>query len=276
MTTIKALAREWLLPPGFYRFLRDEFPRMWWRYGSRHPMVHLDPDSQKPANLIDLLACAYGQILWVETRKLFAKTGRPFTAQQHPFVSYYHDGDNLFLRYHRLRSPRTKDELFLRRPGRVGHLGSDEYPVCTKPWDIPAVDTGHGSRRKTHGVAQQVPISALEAQSEMKRLDALRDSVQDGGFRVLRGDHIRFGQVLVNDEVKEAPDYRVEVFGGEHRTSLLAFLDWPVIPMIPDEGLRWREVRLSGLPQWPGVLNGTFTRESAREFFLAHFEFLTE
>ena len=280
MRRVKAFAREWMLPRGIYRVLKDSSPkikRMWGgKSPGRPPTVYLEPSGQATADLFDLQTCPYGRILWVETERLFAKSGRPFSWQQHPFVRYYKEGEEVFARYYQLHQPRNQIELVMLDPASVGKFVPVTYPNRRKPWDFETQYSGDGGLDATHGDKYQGPASTKKLLFEMKRLDLLRKSVEKSGFRVVGGDHIRFGELLINDEASGQIDYRVGVSGGEHRTSLLSHLGWQLIPMVPNEGLRWREVRLSNLRHWPGVLDGTFSEDAARQFFLAHFRSTTD
>ena len=219
----------------------------------------------------------YGQILWVEVERLTFRGGVACTWEQHPSVRYFRDGMESLRRFYELHQPRNQMEALLLDDTRVGDFVPVKFPKRRMPWSFEVQSGGEGSLGASHGTQHHGPVSEEKLLSEKNRLDNIRDSVQEHGFLQVVGDgFIRFGEILIDDSEPGVTEYRVYARGGQHRISLLSHLGWPLIPMMPQRSFPWREVRLSDLARWPGVLDGTFSEEAARAYFLAHFRSPTE
>lgn len=149
------------------------------------------------------------------------------------------------------------------------------YPYNRSPWGFTGKHRGTGGLDASHGCSWHGPVSEAKLKLEAKRLDSVRNCISHFGLMKAPGtDFINF-RLIINDESPEAPDYRVVIVGGQHRVAYLAFMGWSIIPMVPASGpiaeASDREVRLSDLRNWPGVLDGTFSEEAARSYFLAFF-----
>ena len=77
------------------------------------------------------------------------------------------------------------------------------------------------------------------------------------------------GQIRGRIFYKDNDDFRIVLLNGNHRTAVLAHLDWELIPVHPQAG--YHPVRLSDLAQWPGVMDGQFTQKAAGKVFEALF-----
>lgn len=275
---MKNFAKKWLLPPGISRWVRDASPSvkaLWGGQPSRIVGPSFDPAGKEAASLEKLQIAPYGQILWVEVERLTLR-GCAFTWEQHPFVRYFRDGMESLRRFYELHQPRNQIEALLLDGTRVGDFVPVEFPKHRRPWSFEKQFGGEGSLDASHGCKLHGPVSEEKLLYEKIRLDNIRDSVQEHGFLQVGDEFIRFGEILIDDSEPGVPDYRVYAPGGQHRISLLSHLGWPLIPMMPQPSFPWREVRLSDLARWPGVLDGTFSEEAARAYFLAHFRSPTE
>lgn len=283
---MKNFARKWILPPGINQLLADAPPSLKRVRGGQSLKpegieqpegIELRPSENKAASLKDLLVAPYGKIVWVETEKIRV-WGRAFTRQQHQYVRYFEDGFGKFSRFFELHKPRNQFETLLFTDMSVDEFVSVSPPRDQQPWSSvgnwdPAPLSAEFRFRgpKMHG-----PIASELLEAERVRLDAIRDSVERNGFLFMDSDFIFFGEILVDDSKEGVENFRILLAEGHHRVALLAHLGWPIIPMMPAHWIPLREVRLSDHARWPGVLDGTFSEQAARAYFLAHFRNPTE
>ena len=272
---MKAFARQWLLPPGIIQLLADAPPsvkRLWGGQSSksRTEPIQLDPSGKEAASLDELIVAPYGEIVWVETEKL-RLFGSAFTSEQNHWVRYFRDGFESLKRFYELHQPRNQIEAVMLDDTEVGEFSPASFPTGRRPWSFER-EYRDSERLALHGSQDHGPVSRELLLNEKKRLDGIRDSVAKYGFVKLDNhDFIHFGELLVHDSRPGRPDYRVCIENGAHRTSLLSHLGWPMIPMAARPSRPWREIRLSDIARWPGVLDGTFSEQAARAYFLAHF-----
>lgn len=276
---MKTFARKWLLPPGINQLLADAPPslkRVWGGQSSKPEPIELNPSGKKAATLKDLVVAPYGEIVWVETQQL-RLFGCAFTYEQSHHVRYFRDGLGSLESFFELHKPQNQMQAVMLDDTKVGGFTPVRFPKWRAPWSY-EIEFRHGQGLvASHGSAHHGPVSRERLLMEKKRLDNIRDSVDNKGFLMLRDhDFLHFNAVLVDDSAHERRSYRVALWGGTHRASLLSHLGWEVIPMIPAYASSRREVRLSELSRWPGVLDGTFSEEAARAYFLAHFRDPTE
>lgn len=274
---MKTFARKWLLPPGIYQLLADAPPSLKRVWSSKSESIELNPSGKKPATLDELRGAHYGEIVWVETEKI-RLWGRALTPQQNQHVRYFENGVYSYRRFFELHQPQNQFEAIMLDATKVGGgFFPVRFPKDRKPWSFEHEFLGEGPLDASNGTQAHGPVSEKKLLWEKKRLDTIRDSVEKSCFRRFDGkDFIRFGELLLDDSQPGPPDYRVCLVGGAHRASLLAYLGWPTVPMMPEPTWPFREVCLSDLPRWPGVLDGTFSEEAARAYFLAHFRDPTE
>ena len=270
---MKNFARKWLLPPGINQLLADAPPpvkRLWAGQSSRHKSIKLDPCGKKVATLGKLQVAPYGEVVWVETDKI-RLWGRALTPQQNQHVRYFQDGFESYKRFFDLHQPRDQFEALMLDPKKVGPFLPVRFPRLRKPWSFEITHVGTDFLNASHGTQEHGPLSKRKLRREKSRLDSILDSVGAHGFVGRSFDFIRFSELLVDDADPHRIDYKVLLVGGVHRACLLAHFGWPAIPMMPQPVWPLRSVRLSELARWPGVLDGTFSEEAARAYFLAHF-----
>ena len=250
--------------------------RLWGGETSRPEPIQLNPSGKKAATLDELRIVPYGEIVWVDIAKI-RMWGRALTFEQNQHVRYFKEGLESFRGFFELHQPKNQFEAIMLDPTKVGRFSPVSFPKVRKPWSFEDDFFGEGHLGASHGTQAAGPISKKKLLWERKRLDTIRDSVERSGFRNLHDyDFIRLGELLIDDSEPGPPDYRICLVGGLHRTSLLAHLGWPMIPMMPQRTWPFREVFLSEVSRWPGVLDGTFSEEAARAYFLAHFRDPTE
>lgn len=268
---MKAFLRKWIVPPGISQILADapySVKRFWG--GGFANAVPLIPEGKNAASLHDLRTAPFGEVLWVDVEKVRA-WGRALTWEQNQHIRYFVDGFESFRRFFDLHQPENQFESLMLEPKKVGEFIPVQFPRRRHPWSFESRYLGDGRLDFTHGPQEHGPVSNRKLMWEKKRLDRIRNSVEKYGLFVVEEDFIRFGELLIDDSESGNHDYRVLVVNALHRTSLLAYLGWSVIPMMPDFKMPWREIRLSDYPNWPGVLDGSFSEDSARAYFFAYF-----
>lgn len=284
---MKNFARKWVLPPGINQLLADAPPslkRLWGGRSSRlesgpghdyfgrqevDALTLLNPEGESAASLEELRVAPYGHLLWVETSKVRV-WGRAFTWQQNQHVRYFKDGFESFRRFYELHQPKNQFEALMIDSSSVGEFTPVPFPRVRTPWAFETRYISEGHLDYSHGTQEHGPITQEKLVTEQKRLDAIRYSIEQQGFWKQNRDFIRFKELLIDDSQPGPTDYRVRV-SGVHRTSFLAHMGWPMIPMMPEPALPWREVRLSDSSVWPGVLDGTFSQAAAVVFFMGYF-----
>lgn len=258
--------RDWLLPPEVSRRM-DGITR---RLRDREQTSPLSQECQ-PGGLDDIRVAAIGETIWVGIDKLRV-WGRSLHYTQNQYVRYFSDGFQSLKRFYDLHQPNDQIEALFLNPNSVGAYRPISYPFLRNPWTFQQEYRGEGRHGPNHGFQGYGPLSKSKLRFEAKRLEILRESVTRTGFRQTNGqDSIRFGLLLINDSSSMDHDYRLEVVGGRHRVALLAHLGWSHIPMSPQPSYPLREIHLSQLRNWPGVLDGTFSKQAAKEVFLAYF-----
>ena len=273
---MKTFARNWLLPPGIYKLLTDAPPsvkRIWG--GARPEPIQLNPSGKKAATLDELRAAPFGEIAWVEADKVRV-WGRALSWQQNQHVRYFKDGIDSYRRFFELHQPQNQFEDIMLDATKGGRFSPVSFPKYRTPWSFEWEYFGEGPLGASHGTHYHGPVSNKKLLWEQKRSDSIREAVTKHGFQKLDDDFIAFGEILIDESVSGIVDFRLNVINGYHRISLLVHLGWSLIPIVALPPKSWREVRLSHLPRWPGVLDGSFSEEAARAYFLAHFRDPTE
>ena len=115
------------------------------------------------------------------------------------------------------------------------------------------------------------PTSEAKLDYETWLLESLRRSISKRGLVQGYDFHQplpRF-QLLVDDVSSPTPDWRVLV-QGSHRVAVLAHLGWEAVPLLPTLSVP-REIRLSDVAEWPAVVDGDYSKDAARLYFLGFF-----
>lgn len=260
LQAFKFWAWSWLFPPALFdmaqRFVRRD------RAANRtlSPPEHPTPLSSIMYPVRSKIYLERGPH-WIPVEKIVNWYGQSFTTEQNHFVRYLESGFDDFERFFQIHQPKTAfqsrfiDETF---PDPAGTGGSDV------PWL-----TNHLADDKAANVPASVPVSYLKLglAIEATRLDRIRHSIKKYGF--LAGHAKPGGQIRYQIFLKDSDNFRICVLAGNHRTAVLAHLGWKLIPVHPLAG--YHPVRLSDLADWPGVLDGRFTEETARAMFETFF-----
>ena len=265
LNRLKKFLLRWVIPSGIHGlYVRAKTSRKsgaWGPLSAPGFQVHLESASQ--ATLFHLRTAVRGEILWVSTDKLRSWTAEAFTPEQHPCVRYFLEGKASLEAFYKLYHPKNSLE-------RVFIFGCREDAGA-----IPEIRPSGLS--ELTGFHRLFPWSSREVKShwvgggvgmEVTSLEWARKSLVKNG--------IWFGQyesnpsywLFVNDETEEEEDFRVLLLDGNHRAAFLAHQQWPLIPMAQSDRA---EVRISDLESWPGVMDGSFTKEEARVLFTAFF-----
>ena len=210
-------------------------------------------------------------IHWVPLERVRYFSGVAFSRQQHHFVRYLAEGITSLRRFYELHQPRDQFETNFLYEGLSGDFVKIAPPVTRAPWNPKSFLHGGDRNHLSIGKGHQGygPVEEVRVRWEAKRLSRLEKSLRRFGFRSELSSsepNPRFALLWRGDH---AEDYRVMVTAGNHRIAALAFLGWPLIPMSRQPS--YPTIKLRELESWPGVIDGTYSAEAARDYFLSFF-----
>ena len=255
-TTLKAIMRD-CLPPVIVRQLQKISPSKAFFGAYRDMGAHKAEHEGEPWNAIYQ---RQAQPFLVATRDLRYDGGMAFTASQHHFIQYYHRGAPALEEYYKRHQPRNIfEQHFIESPDQPTKLDG-------LPWSIAntAAFSGEEGLDHTHGRQQYGPVSKKKIDLEVRRLNAVKESISKFGYK----DALGFprGYFLENDKGY----LRFLVVGGQHRTAALSFLS--VDPVVVTFQPNWpRIIRRTDVRQWPQVRAGNVSVEFALAIFDAYF-----
>lgn len=264
---IKLFLLRWIIPSGIHqlyvRLTAERNGGSWGPLGQ--PAVQVSYKSASKSNLLQIRTAIRGDILWIPKDKLRTIMAKALTLEQHPYLRYYSEGRNSIERFFRLNHPNDSFEHVFIFGGRRGvgvkpeivrseYFESGDPEIRLFPWS---------NERLTR--SQWVNGSAS---MEMAQLETVRKSIMKNGMWIGKYELNPRFWLLVNDETEESEDYRAIILGGNHRVAFLVHQKWCLLPMVSSERA---EVRLSDSRSWPGVIDGSFSREEARAVFLSFF-----
>jgi len=257
---MKSFLRGWVIPPK----ITEAYCRMkWGPLGV--PGQKVEPERASPATLDDLRSAVTGDIVWARLEKIRTAAAQALTAQQHHYLRYFEGGWVSLKDYFSRHQPRNSAQLVFSQGARdgVGKVSTAigvQQPMRLAPWLSAAILPGESQ--------WEGPSDERKLLLEARRLDRAKVSLEKYGMWMALKNPEPSYYLLVDDKSSDVEDYRVIINGGNHRVAFLAHCGWPLIPMSPGAHL---EVSLSTLDQWPGVLDESFTRDEARNFFMAFF-----
>jgi hypothetical protein len=196
--------------------------------------------------------------------KLRYTDGRRYTADQHHFVRYYHDGEPSLSKFYRTHVPSDILQAFFLESTR-----SDLPPPHLVPWLAlpegwrPSGEAGLGPE---HGLQQFGPVSPEKVRLEASRLDAVLNSIKRNGFRPDQHGYPQ-GYFLYRTD----GDWAFIVRGGLHRVAALSYLEYPEValrfyPRFP------RFIDEADCDVWPLVRSGELQPSEARAIFCQFFQ----
>lgn len=199
---------------------------------------------------------------WISVSKIVNRFGQSFTAEQHHFVRYLESGFDNFELFYWIHQPKTALQARFIFDALPGPSPPNWQNVPWEPAPLAQTDTP-----KPNPVFFG-PASDLDIATEAARIDQVRHSIEKYGF--LKGRAVLWGGPITSQIFyRDNSDFRIVIVHGNHRTAVLAHLGWNRIPVRPEEG--YHPVRLRDLDEWPGVVDGRFSRETARAMFEALF-----
>lgn len=255
-TGIIQWVRHWMVAPALWEIAR-RFVR-----GDRGTNRALSPP-EHPTPLAEIIfPRPEGGPYWVPVERIVNLPGQHFTKEQHHFVRYLESGFNDFQSFYRIHQPETILQARFLNEITAGHSGAR---MLDEPWRHVSLNTADtpGGRSVFYG-----PVSDLALAIESARLDLCRQSIEKFGFLEGHDGHPG-GPITSQVFIRDDGDFRVGIESGNHRTAVLAHLGWKLIPVHPQAG--FHPVRLSDLEKWPGVVDGRYAPETAREIFEAFF-----
>jgi len=143
------------------------------------------------------------------------------------------------------------------------------------PWsDVPpdevisktkSVYEGEKLKRPNSNVDNVLDDVQWMAKNHSKRLTNTIKSIKEKGYdRKISGDDLK-GFVLVRNN-----DYRICIFGGQHRLATLSALKYDSVPV---EFRRQIIITESNVDEWPLVKSGFWSKEDALKYFNHLFDF---
>lgn len=248
---IEYWVRRWILPPAVLETARRLVRRNSDRKKPLSTPEHPTPFSEIVFPNVDAP-------VWVPWEKTINEAGQAFTSEQHHFSRYLESGFDDFVRFYRIHQPTTTPQVRFLTETLQDYAPADHRSV---PWhNAPPRETATLARNPgLHG-----PVSSLELATQATRLDEVRHSIEKYGFLEGRADRPG-GQLFVHDN----GDFRFVIDSGNHRIAALVHLGWGLVPIRARGG--YYPVRLRDLDEWPGVVDGRFSRETARAMFEALF-----
>jgi hypothetical protein len=242
---------NWILAPRLFEYL----------FGRKTTSRFVYPPPELVATLQDLRWTEGPH--WVSLEKCVSSIGTHFNESENQFVRYLNGGgrDSLSEFYRQHRPSNSFEYVFLTPPkGYSLPEGYNRQPWAPEP--AGSLSPGH----QYHG-----PTSEAKLDYETWLLESLRRSISKRGLVQGYDFHQplpRF-QLLVDDVSSPTPDWRVLV-QGSHRVAVLAHLGWEAVPLLPSLSVP-REIRLSDVAEWPAVVDGDYSKDAARLYFLGFF-----
>lgn len=260
---IVRFAKAWLLTPKAWDTIYSFYEMI------TEPLKEILIPPESPSTLCQLRYANFGKmVLWVPREKIRYLSGVGFSEEQHHFVRYLLRGQKDLERFYRTHQPKNALSRNFLTPTEPREVRADLWsgqPWMPPPPPPPKFEFALSEVWDHHAWG---PITEQRLAKEMSRLDKIIDSIRDQGFINQPGEDFPSYQLLHDD--LETQDFRVLVATGNHRVAALASLGWDFIPMKP---ITWaaREVFLSDLGQWPGVVDGRFTEAEAQQIFFSFF-----
>lgn len=222
--------------------------------------AQLDWRRHPEASLESLRHAMTHDVVWVSLSKVRSKYALGITKEQNILVRYLTYGFVDLSRFYALHQPSTLSQLFFLPEGTLV-----DAPISAKtriwPWaPRPLRDSRVGPG----------PVKKSLAVKTSRRINKTLRSVEKRGYFVTKTDNPSYF-LLTDDVLSGDNDYRVVLKRGNHRIAILSYLGWKRVPLSPIDYLTCPEVCLSDIDRWPGVVDGTFSRDSAERLFLAFF-----
>jgi hypothetical protein len=199
-------------------------------------------------------------VLSVPVDRMRYTDGRRYTADEHHFVRYYHEGVDALQHFYRVHRPRDILQAFFLDSGRDGLPPPTLVPWLGEEPEPPPL-VGECGLGMEHGVQQFGPVSPEKIRLEARRLDTVLESIKRDGFQPSLHGYPQ-GYFLYRSD----GDWRFVVRGGLHRVAALSHLGYPRIeaqffPHYP------RFVSEADLEAWPLVRSGAILEAEARAIF---------
>ena len=264
--------QDWILPRRPYELSVGVAQRLR-STSERKPFgadaLKVSPEHAEESSFFQLRVAGPRDCMWVRLDNLRSGTAVTFTPEQHHFVRYLRDGKDSLTRFYDVHQPTNQFEGVFSSCASVGEFEAVRYPFYWHPWTRRSQYFGEAHLGEEHGNPMFGPVTPEKLDYEAKRLDSVLASIEENGFWI-RGEDIPRYRLLVDDVGSKAPRYVVFLENANHRVAALSHLGWSLIPMMPQKG-QYREVRLSDVEHWPGVVQGVFSTDAATAYFRAFF-----
>lgn len=188
----------------------------------------------------------------------------PVAGGWHPFDATLRNGPQTLAEFYSAFCPRNlTDMYFLQEQGQQGEdLPPYEVPWVANSGNAPVPEKGLSL---DHGVQWYGPASPEKVLVEYRRLEWLRQSIAQSGYRPdVFGD-------IVGYFFKYGDEFRFFAAGAKHRAAVLGHLGFKHIPVTFRRG--WpRLIDFADAADWPGVKEGKISRKLAEAVFKSYFE----
>lgn len=267
-TSLRHFFVSWLLPPRVTYQLQKTVGNKF----SKRATIPLTTD-----DLQELRFVTQAGPYWIPIERLRYSTGVSFTTHQHHFLRYLDSGEHALQSFYDTFQPSSALEaLFLERrdkfdPNSLVGLRDLNYRLPWHPWSPTAPPRQDENELPISAGAQTWgPVSDAKFRLETSRLTSLRQSIQKHRFDWYRMSDDIAVYLLLDDAEGLDVNWCAVVINGGHRVALLAHEGHQFCPVTFSRD--WpREVRLSDLDSWPGVVDGRFSSETAHHAFKAFF-----
>ncbi len=196
--------------------------------------------------------------IWIPANLLVLHGAFRFQGGWNPFVEALNQGDNSLKWYFYQFQLRSLQEMYLLSPDVPG----TDMSLWRLPWfgrDLVGQNS-HSLKEKSDERRGPNLIA-----SEMRRLTQTRDSILKRGYQPnLYGD-------IQGCFLKRGDEGRFLIYGGKHRTAVLAAAGWQKIPVMFKPTLP-RTVDGTTVHSWPLVRSGVFNARAALGIFNSYFD----
>lgn len=253
---------SWLLPPKVQEILK-------------RLMGECTKKNQIPSQQTTLNQLRFGtsrQPYLISMSRIRYGNSAAFSSEQHHFVRYFEEGRESLALFYCLHKPKTLREAMFLDQQASEPIRTGSGLVRREPWlhhDEFEIGAESASDSEFDGVQFWGPISEKRLAREIGRLDSLRESIGKNGFDWDRSDSPITGYLLIDDAGKTI-EYVVVLCTGNHRLATLAFDGYSNVPFRFNSNYP-REIRLSDVATWPGVISGDFSITTATQLFTCFF-----
>ena len=212
-----------------------------------------------PINFNDLYYRTGVVTINIQSEQLRYRGGLSYNYDQNHFLRYYKYGKSELKKFYDNHQPKSIfEQHFIPKEGNVNQR--------QLPWVQLIKDQQIGEHGLNYKEGHQAwgPVTSKKLNLEVRRLNKCLNSIKKQGYLIQEG--FPRGYFLV----KSNEDWVFHIVGGKHRVATLIHLGWNIIPVSIE--INWPLlIHQNNLDEWPGVVNGTYSKSEALEIFNAYF-----